>query len=905
MTSRTNTRTTFEPERVIQPTYTGGDVSLDNEGHVLATCLGEAALLTDLRTGEILARIEGDGEILTILKLTPTASHVIACSRSLSMRIYALQRQQDNVKELRLTLQKTLKAHAAPVTTATIDETGTLLATGGADSTIKIWDIRGGYITHTFRGHTGVISALHFFEAQNALGPLPERKSKEHTSRSDLRHNNERSAEVDRATAFRLASGGEDGKVRIWDLTKRKSIASLDSHVSLVRGLEFSPEKDILISASRDKTVIVWDAHSWKSQRVIPALEVLEAVTFLASGTIIATGGEYGRIRLWSTTSGMELTQEQSAGGEGEAILQMIGNAHRQALMSIHNDQSLVLHSTSVLKDRTTLTVQMKPLPIFQRISGTHDEIIDLAYVTQDQSLLALATNSEDVRLVSLALPPVSTSELYSAPYFGADVALLKGHAEIIICLAVDWSGCWLATGAKDNTSRLWRIDHTSNTYEHYATFTGHAESIGAISLPSTHPQSDSHAFKSPLDHPPPFLLTGSQDRTIKRWITPKSRFTPSRALYTRKAHDKDINALALSSTCHLFASASQDRTVKIWSTEDGETQGVLRGHKRGVWSVAFAPSDTPTITGNNGPTAANRGMVLTGSGDKTVRIWSLNDYSCLRTFEGHSNNVLKVLWIPTPSPSQPSQLKAPQIASAGADGLVKIWDPASGECLTTLDNHTDRVWALAVNPTTRTVVSGGADSIITFWKDTTEQTAQLRDKAITERVEQDQELSNYVYSGQYREAIALALALDHPARLLGLFQRVVDTVPAEDGSIMGVKAVDDVIAELEDGQLLKLLERVRDWNTNARTSSVAQRVLNVVVRTYPAERLSGLAKRRGGKEVVEALRVYTERHYRRIEELWGESWIVEFLLGEMGGLMTEGEEKLNSVEHADTVMAL
>ena len=51
--------TTFDPERIIQPIYTGGDVALERSGRILATCLGEEALLTDLRTGEVLSRIEG------------------------------------------------------------------------------------------------------------------------------------------------------------------------------------------------------------------------------------------------------------------------------------------------------------------------------------------------------------------------------------------------------------------------------------------------------------------------------------------------------------------------------------------------------------------------------------------------------------------------------------------------------------------------------------------------------------------------------------------------------------------------------------------------------------------------------------------------------------------------------
>lgn len=59
MSVRTKLTTTYDPERTIQPIYTGGDVALDREGRILATCLGEEALLTDLGTGELLARIEG------------------------------------------------------------------------------------------------------------------------------------------------------------------------------------------------------------------------------------------------------------------------------------------------------------------------------------------------------------------------------------------------------------------------------------------------------------------------------------------------------------------------------------------------------------------------------------------------------------------------------------------------------------------------------------------------------------------------------------------------------------------------------------------------------------------------------------------------------------------------------
>jgi U3 small nucleolar RNA-associated protein 13 len=59
MANKAPYKTTFEPEHTIQPIYTGGSVALDLSGRILATTLGEDALLTDLNTGKQLAKIEG------------------------------------------------------------------------------------------------------------------------------------------------------------------------------------------------------------------------------------------------------------------------------------------------------------------------------------------------------------------------------------------------------------------------------------------------------------------------------------------------------------------------------------------------------------------------------------------------------------------------------------------------------------------------------------------------------------------------------------------------------------------------------------------------------------------------------------------------------------------------------
>lgn len=785
------------------------------------------------------------------------------------MRIYSLKPSLTSSSSIKFELLRTLKPHATPVVVLAIDQTSTLLATGAADGVVKVWDILGGYVTHTFRGPNVLVSALHFFELINKDNPTGI------SSRNRRRKSND---EEEAGKGFRLASGSQDGKVRIWDLHKRNLATVLDSHVSDVTSLDYSVDENALLTASRDKTIMWWDARTWKVRKVVPVLEEVEAAGLVQSGKFVYTGGVNGNIRIWRTEDGKELTQPQSSKGEADAIVDSIHIPGMQCIVSIQADHTIFLHSTRPLEEAGEI---IPPLPQIRHISGTHDEIIDLGYLLPDRSLLALATNSEEVRIVSLSQSGEDMN------YFGADVAQLKGHDDIIICLDIDWSGHWIATGAKDNTARLWRIDPSNSLYTCYATFTGHAESLGAISLPHHKPAESSAAYKTPLDHPPEYILTGSQDRTVKKWVVPAQETNKApRAIYTRKAHDKDINAIDINHNGQYFASASQDKTVKIWSLEEGEVQGVLRGHRRGVWSVKFAPKDTPSITGESGP-AAGKGLILTGSGDKTIKLWSLSDFSCVRTLEGHSNSVLKVAWLNLPKPEERNKRHI-QIASAGGDGLVKVWDANTGEDACTLDNHEDRVWALTVHPLTNMIVSGSGDSTVTFWKDTTTSTQAASTAAATQFVEQEQELQNYIHSKSYREAITLALQLNHPARLLSLFTSVVTVNPPEAGSICGVKAVDEVLSSLSDQQIFALLLRIRDWNTNNRTAPVAQRILSTLVKSYPASRLANLKVGARGKsldEICGGLKAYSDRQYKRIEDLIDESYLMEYTLGAMDGL--------------------
>jgi U3 small nucleolar RNA-associated protein 13 len=129
-------------------------------------------------------------------------------------------------------------------------------------------------------------------------------------------------------------------------------------------------------------------------------------------------------------------------------------------------------------------------------------------------------------------------------------------------------------------------------------------------------------------------------------------------------------------------------------------------------------------------------------------------------------------------------------------------------------------------------------------------------------------------------------MSLDQPYRLLNLFNEVISNASMEGNtSIMGLSEVDQVIATLSDAQLTTLLLRVRDWSTNGRTSHVAQRILHVILRKYPPDRLIKLPEVKG---IVEGLIPYTDRYLKQVDKLLQESFVVDYILREMDELQVE-----------------
>lgn len=156
---------------------------------------------------------------------------------------------------------------------------------------------------------------------------------------------------------------------------------------------------------------------------------------------------------------------------------------------------------------------------------------------------------------------------------------------------------------------------------------------------------------------------------------------------------------------------------------------------------------------------------------------------------------------------------------------------------------------------------------------------------------------------------------MEQPGRLLSLFKSVRNPLDMEglcrSKSYTGSSAVDEVIRTMSADDLITLIKFVRDWNSNAKTSEIAQEILHAIVKLRSAEEIMGMfrpqviptqteqsADATGGlKEIVDGLIPYTERHLARMERLIQESYVVDFLLEEMDQGMLYGGADLMEVD--------
>jgi len=470
-----------------------------------------------------------------------------------------------------------------------------------------------------------------------------------------------------------------------------------------------------------------------------------------------------------------------------------------------------------------------------------------------------VATNSPQVRVFDLK-------------NFSCEV--LDGHRATVLCVDASPCGRYLISAGKDKTLRLWSSG-SEGYHRCLGIAEGHTEPIGACAFSQKLGKYEVGG-KAAINGGGAFCVTASVDKTLKRWNLhgpsdwEDDDIVELDAAASVRGHDKDINILSVAPNDSLVASGSQDKTVKLWNSTDLSLKATLKGHKRGVWDCQFSPIDR---------------VLATSSGDKTIKLWSLSDYSCLRTFQGHLSSVLRVRFLST----------GLQLVSAGGDGLIKLWTIRTNECETTLDAHSNKVWAMDLAGSENAedlLVSGAADSKILVWKDTT---AQLEDEERAKEAEQvllDQQMFNHMRHKEYDKALDIALRVDKPRQTLKVLTAMLENEISSAKSKaqkQPVAILQKHVASWDIDRIAQVAKYCREWNTRARNSALAMWMIKAIVTTVPVEVLTSKEANQTAhgnlSEIFAGITPYAERHFDRVDRLYSNTYLLDFMLANMSSL--------------------
>ena len=346
-------------------------------------------------------------------------------------------------------------------------------------------------------------------------------------------------------TAPLLATGSEDGNVKLWDTDSQQCVGTLVGHTNIVRSVAFHPTAPVLISGSTDKTLKVWDTTTQQCLSTTQAHEYgVSCVAFHPSEPLIVTGGVIDFPKLWKLSpggSGVTLVNDDwsrshrhpsvnsvafhpsapliATSGSNGAMLWLLLPNNQVNWLGDMDDEGAGLH-------RDVLSVAFHPTaPIL--VTGGKDKNVKLWQIIFDP-------RSAD-RSVGSPLSAVSLMRHYNVKRIEC-VATLEGHEGIVTSVAFHPTAPVILSGSTDKTIKLWRLLPDEMSMVCMATLAGQGGSVASVAF---HPNGR-------------LIASGNSENTATLWDCSVLSTTGQRKMALMRGVEKTLLPRLFSGRTHM-----------------------------------------------------------------------------------------------------------------------------------------------------------------------------------------------------------------------------------------------------------------------------------------------------------------------------------------------------------------
>jgi len=545
------------------------------DGKFLAAGGGGAVLIWDPTSGEPRGRIESPGDNVTALVFAPKGPLLALGSSAGSVRLWNSTNARSHDRRVLPT---------GGIAALRFAPDGETLAVLGTDHRARILDTATLAERSILAGDANLV-AIDFNPTSGTIATADEDMS---IRLFDAATGTEtRSRKLEGKEPLTAIAFAPDGKWLAVAGTTRHTIAllradtleprgSFKAHWHATHGLAWSPDGRSLATASRDRTVKVWDAQTFAERACFKGHTALvRAVSFTRDGQALVSAGDDGTVRLWS------LPPMQPADPRPAPTRKIVCLAYAtdgKQLVVGRDDGTVLVHSPPG---------SIKPTEL----------------KCQDEAVLCLALAGNGLLLVTGG--EAGTLRLWDLPG-GRRLADLPGHRGRIRAVTFSPDGRWIASAGEDGIARLWDVERRSLA-------AGLDARRGAVRSVGFHPDGN-------------LLAVGNDDGSASLWDVDARR-----EVAQLEVGNKPLLVTLFSPDGKTLACGGLDYLVSLWDVPTRTRRSLLRGHSEFVFCAAYTPDGRTLATGSG-----NRFADIPGE----VRLWDVNTGHARATLTGQTGPI-------------------------------------------------------------------------------------------------------------------------------------------------------------------------------------------------------------------------------------------------------------------------